>query len=309
MKKIALINIVNIGILLLIMGCKTIEVKHEPTPLEKNICEELGYYTKDKFKFIYGLDEDRDRSTNIRYRGIVYSDYLERIEWPEGVEIALESYDISESNIDNIVNKYKGLLMQIDIDGTGENKARELFGAKTNLYNDGMTTEYMYDVIVRKAGKEVSWEKKVGYYYTVVNVFCDDLRKIDEEEYREKTYKLAKYIFEQMNYRTALQIFVRDNSYFKNYDLVYSNIYKPFRDREDIKKILEKVKKQEEISEEEKIKLVRAFRKGSLDYRIEKYKKFAISFSDKEDFPIKLENAKFIRGLKNGKQININWSD
>ena len=293
-----MINIVNIGILLFIMGCKTIEVKHEPTPLEKNICEELGYYTKDKFRFIYGLDEDRDRSTNIRYRGIVYSDYLERIEWPEGVEIALESYDISESNLDNIVNKYKGLLMQIDIDGTGENKARELFGAKTNLYNDGMTTEYMYDVIVRKAGKEVSWEKKVGYYYTVVNVFCDDLDKIDEEEYREKTYKLAKYIFEQMNYRTSLQIFVRDNSYFKNYDLVYSNIYKPFRDREDIKKILEKVKKQEEISEEEKAKLVRVFRKGSLDYRSADFIDLYIAIDKKENFPIKKENIELSKYIE-----------
>ena len=293
-----MINIVNIGILLFIMGCKTIEVKHEPTPLEKNICEELGYYTKDKFRFIYGLDEDRDRSTNIRYRGIVYSDYLERIEWPEGVEIALESYGISESNIDNILNKYKGLLMQIDIDGTGENKARELFGAKTNLYNDGMTTEYMYDVIVRKAGKEVSWEKKVGYYYTVVNVFCDDLRKIDEEEYREKTYKLAKYIFEQMNYRTSLQIFVRDNSYFKNYDLVYSNIYKPFRDREDIKKILEKVKKQEEISEEEKAKLVRVFRKGSLDYRSADFIDLYIAIDKKENFPIKKENIELSKYIE-----------
>ena len=293
-----MINIVNIGILLFIMGCKTIEVKHEPTPLEKNICEELGYYTKDKFRFIYGLDEDRDRSTNIRYRGIVYSDYLERIEWPEGVEIALESYDISESNLDNIVNKYKGLLMQIDIDGTGENKARELFGAKTNLYNDGMTTEYMYDVIVRKAGKEVSWEKKVGYYYTVVNVFCDDLDKIDEEEYREKTYKLAKYIYEQMNYVTALQIFVRDNSYFKNYDLVYSNIYKPFRDREDIKKILEKVKKQEEISEEEKAKLVRVFRKGSLDYRSADFIDLYIAIDKKENFPIKKENIELSKYIE-----------
>ena len=105
----------------------------------------MEYYTRDQFRFIYGLDEDRDRSTNIRYRGILYSNYLERLEWPEGVEIALESYGISRSNLDNMVSKYNGLLKKIEIDGTGENKARELFGAKTNLYNDGMTTEYMYN--------------------------------------------------------------------------------------------------------------------------------------------------------------------
>ena len=236
--------LVILGVSFLTTGCKTIEVKREPTPLEKKICEEMKYYTGDRFRFIYGLDEDRDRSTNIRYRGILYSNYLERVEWPEGVEIGLEGYDVSRSNIENMVAQYNGLLTKIEIDGTAEKKAIELFGAKTNLWNNGMTTKYMYDVIVNSAGKEVSWEKKVGYYTTVVNVFCDDLSKIDEDSYRENTYKLAKYIFEQMNYRTALQIYVRDNSYFKNYQLVYYSVYKPFREREDIKAILEKVKKQ-----------------------------------------------------------------
>ena len=97
------------------------------------------------------------------------------------------------------------------------------------------------------------------------------------------TYKLAKYIDEYMNYGTSLQIYVRDNSFFKNYELVYYSVYKPFREREDIKKILEKVKKQEELSEEEKVKLVRVFRKGDLDYRIENYTKLKIRFKDKEE--------------------------
>ena len=206
--------------------------------------------------------------------------------YPEGLEVGLSKLSSDEAVIYNIAGNYLGLLMQIEIDSIAEKKAIELFGVKTNLYNDGMTTEYMYNIIVNSKGKEVSWEKKAGYFATVVNVFCDDLEKIDEELYRENTYELAKYIYEQMNYVTALQIFVRDNSYFKNYDLVYSNIYKPFRDREDIKDILEKVKKQEEISEEEKAKLVKVFRKGDLDYRIENYKKFKIGTYKKEHFPI-----------------------
>ena len=148
--------LVILGVSFLTTGCKTIEVKREPTPLEKEICEEMEYYTRDQFRFIYGLNEDRDRSTNIRYRGILYSNYLERLEWPEGVEIALESYGISRSNLDNMVAQYNGLLMQIEIDSMAEKKAIELFGAKTNLYNDGMTTDYMYNVIVNSAGKEVS---------------------------------------------------------------------------------------------------------------------------------------------------------
>lgn len=271
---------------LLIIGCSTVEVKKEPTPLEKEICKEISS-NGDKFWFIYGLDEDNDRSTNIRYRGILYSSYLERLEWPQGLEIGLEGYDATGSDYENMRYGYKSLLKEIEIESMAENKAKELFGLKTNLYNDGSTTEYMYNVIVKKAGEEVSWEKKAGYYSTVVNVFCDDLAKIDEEAYREKTYKLAKYLYEKMNYVTALQIFVRDNSYFKNYGLIYSKIYPPFREREDIKVILEKIKKQEELSEEEKVKIVRVFRKASLDYSVESYEVFYIRFKEKSDFPIK----------------------
>ena len=288
-------------LLLSTIGCNGKDSKEEYIKREKvkkeiieGLPEQIKYiqsfdkipYVEDKFYFIYGLDYEKDVSTNIRYRGVIYSDRLKEYGYPEGLEVGLSKLSSDEAVIYNIAGNYLGLLMQIEIDSIAEKKAIELFGAKTNLYNDGMTTEYMYNIIVNSKGKEVSWEKKAGYFATVVNVFCDDLEKIDEELYRENTYELAKYIYEQMNYVTALQIYVRDNSYFKNYDLVYSNIYKPFRDREDIKDILEKVKKQEEISEEEKAKLVRVFRKGSLDYRIEKYIVFRQRFKEKEEFPI-----------------------
>jgi hypothetical protein len=82
-----------------------------------------------------------------------------------------------------------------------------------------------------------------------------------------------------MNYVTSLQIYVRDNSYFDNYDLVKYSIYRPFRDREDIKKILEKIEKGDGISEDEKEILVRSFRKGGLDYDMKGYG-FTINLSD-----------------------------
>ena len=244
-------------------------------------------YKEDKFYFIYGLDYEKDPATNIRYRGVIYSDRLKEYGYPEGLEVGLSKLEADRAVIYNIAGNYLGLLMQIEIDSMAEKKAMELFGAKTNLYNDWSMNLDKYNYIKERLGKEnLSYEEKNGAYSTVVNVFCDDLGKIDEEEYRENTYKLAKYIYEQMNYVTALQIYVRDNSFFKNYELVYYSVYKPFREREDIKKILEKVKKQEELSEEEKVKLVRVFRKGDLDYRIENYKKFKIGTYKKEHFPI-----------------------
>jgi hypothetical protein len=68
-----------------------------------------------------------------------------------------------------------------------------------------------------------------------------------------------------------LQIYVRDNDYFRNYELVKYSIYKPFREREEIKKILDKIEKDEGIIEEEKEILVRSFRKGGLDYDMKGY--------------------------------------
>ncbi len=199
-------------------------------------------YKDDEFYFIYGLDYDGNPATNIRYRGILYSKRLKEYKYPQGLEIGLRNLSATPAELYNIAGNYEGLMMQIEIDSIAENQAKELFGAKCNLSNDGMTTNYMYNVIVKKAGENLKYEEKVGYYTTVVNVFCDDLEKIDESEYKDKTYKLAKYINEYMNYRTSLQIYVRDNKYFENYDLVYRSIYPPFRDREDIVGILKKIK-------------------------------------------------------------------
>lgn len=47
-------------------------------------------FHEDNFYFIQGLDYKFDLTTNIRYRGILYSDRLEKLGYPFGLEIALE---------------------------------------------------------------------------------------------------------------------------------------------------------------------------------------------------------------------------
>ena len=262
-------------------------------------------YKDDEFYFIYGLDYDGNPATNIRYRGILYSKRLKEYKYPEGLEIGLRNLSATPAELYNIAGNYEGLMMQIEIDSMAENKAKELFGAKCNLMNDGMTTNHMYNTIIKKTGQNISFDKKSGYYKTVVNVFCDDLEKIDESEYKDKTYKLAKYIYENMNYVTSLQIYVRDNKYFENYDLVYRSIYPPFREREDIVGILKKIKHKEKINEEEKVKLVEVFGKGMLDEEIENFIMFNIDFGEKKDIPIKLKQVKRYMELKNGNMIYI----
>ena len=58
---------------------------------------------------------------------------------------------------------------------------------------------------------------------------------------KRKTYKFAKFFYDDINLKTYLQIYIRDNTFFENYNLVAYQVYPPFRDREDIKIILEKI--------------------------------------------------------------------
>ena len=266
-------------------------------------------YEGDKFYFIYGLDYDKNNATDVAYRGIIYSDKLKEYGYTSGVEIGLSSLDVDGVDLSLIAQKYLGLMMQVEIDGTVEKKAKEIFGKKTNLYNDGSTTKHMYQNIMGNKFKSLSFEEKSGYYSTVVNYFVDDLDKIDNEDTRKKTFELAKFIYDDMNYRTALQIYVRDNKFFEDYNLVRESISPPFVEMEDIKKIMEKIKNKEKINEEEKIKLCEVFYKGGLDFEKCHYKKYGVMFDRNFEFPITLEKIHYESEIKNNNAIYLNWRD
>jgi len=112
-----------------------------------------------------------------------------------------------------------------------------------------------------------------------------------------------------MNYVTALQVYVRDNKYFEDYNLVYYSIYKPFRTREDIVQILNKIKAKEKISEEDKVALVRVFNKGGLDFDKSYYAFYLIDFRKKNETPLKYENVFLRRTEKMGDTIYDSWRD
>ena len=297
MKKIFILVILSITL----FSCTSL-IGH--TKVKEEICKELEAKTGDKFYFIYGLDRERSIATNIKYRGIIYSDRLKDMHITEGVEIGLASLD--NYNINYILNSYMGLLNSNQIDRIAEKKAKELFGEKTSLYNDGSTTEYMYNNIMGNLGNNLSFEKKSGYYGTIVNVFVDDLNKIDITEFRKKTFELAKYLNEYMNYRSYLQVYVRDDKYLNDFSLVNMSIYMPFIYREDIKIILKKIKKKEKLNDEEEKTIMYSFRKGGLDYKSCHFKMFLIEIIGKVNFPLKLENSLYESESLNDKTIYSN---
>ena len=214
-------------------------------------------FPQDKFYFIQGLDYKFDLNTSIRYRGILYSDRLEKMGYPFGLELALEG----GSNGSEYLENYESLFLKIQVDKPIEDKMKEIFGPKSVLENNFYPYIDGYREMLEIKGKKVPFEEKGRADYTVVNLFVDKLEDINKEEMKRKAYQFAKFLQDDINLRTYLQIYIRDNSFFENYNLAAYQVYPPFRNREDIKIILNKIKNKEKISETEKITLVNVFYK------------------------------------------------
>ena len=214
-------------------------------------------FPQDKFYFIQGLDYKFDLNTSIRYRGILYSDRLEKLNYPFGLELALEGGSDGSEYLEN----YESLFLKLQVDKPIEDKMKEIFGPKSVLNNNFYPAKKGYYGMLKKMWKKVPFEEKGRADYTVVNLFVDKLEDIDKEEMKRKTYQFARFLQDDINLKTYLQIYIRDNSFFENYNLAAYQVYPPFRNREDIKIILDKIRNKEKISEKEKITLVNVFYK------------------------------------------------
>ena len=214
-------------------------------------------FPQDKFYFIQGLDYKFNLSTSIRYRGILYSNRLEKMGYPFGLELALEGGSDGSEYLEN----YESLFLKIQVDKPIEKKMKEIFGKKSVLNNNYWVSPKGYKEMLEIIGKRVPFEEKGGAYSTIVNVFVDRLEDIDKEEMKRKAYQFARFLQDDINLTTYLQIYIRDNSFFENYNLAAYQVYPPFRNRKDIKIILNKIKNKEKISEKEKITLVNVFHK------------------------------------------------
>ena len=233
-------------------------------------------FPQDKFYFIQGLDYKFDLNTSIRYRGILYSDRLEKMGYPFGLELALEA----NSDGYEYLETYEGLFLKLQVDKPIEDKMKEIFGPKSVLENNFYPYIDGYREMLEIKGKKVPFEEKGRADYTVVNLFVDKLEDIDKEEMKRKTYQFARFLQDDINLKTYLQVYIRDNSFFENYNLAAYQVYPPFRNREDIKIILNKIKNKEKISEKEKITLVNVFYKH-IEFN-NKYTALRIWFKDEK---------------------------
>ena len=239
----------------------------------------------DEFYFIQGLDRERSLSTNIRYRGLLYSKKMKEAGVRGFLEIGIE-------NLDNIMvhgSTYRSVLAGEKINKIFEDEAKKFFGDKVLLQNttDGFFDEEWNKEIVDRFYKKIEFEKTYGFRQTFVTVFVKDIKKIDETEYRKKALDLANHMFKNLNMKTSLQIFIRNESYLEDYEKIRDTIASGFREDEEIKVILKKVKKKEAISEAEKLKLLsvmyRFFRDDHSDWVT-----MLVWMREKSDFPLKV---------------------
>ena len=184
-------------------------------------------FPQDKFYFIQGLDYKFDLNTSIRYRGILYSDRLEKMGYPFGLELALEGGSDGSEYLEN----YEGLFLKLQVDKPIEKRMKEIFGEKSVLNNNFWVSSEGYKISLSKRGKKLPFKEKSGAYSTIVNVFVDRLEDIDKEEMKQKTYKFAKFLYDEINLKTYLQVYIRDNTFFENYNLAAYQVYPPFRER------------------------------------------------------------------------------
>ena len=276
MKKLILILLGS----LIFFSCSPNREERTKREIEKN--EEIiamfkSKYPEDNFYFIQGLDYEKDKNTNIRYRGILYSDRLEKLGYPYGMHLALEENDKGWGYLSD----YEATFLKIQIDKPIEEKMKEIFGELSVLYNHYGVSIKGYKKFLADVGKDLPFDKKGRADYTIVNVFVDRLEDINKEEMKRKTYEFARFLQDNMNLATYLQVYIRDNTFFEDYNLVAYQVYPPFREREDIKKILEKIKAKEEISKDEKIALVNVFYKNFTFKKIP-YLPIRIMFDKKE---------------------------
>ena len=168
-------------------------------------------FPQDKFYFIQGLDYKFDLNTSIRYRGILYSDRLEKMSYPFGLELALEGGSDGSEYLEN----YESLFLKIQVDKPIEKRMKEIFGEKSVLNNNQPLRIGGYRWILEHKGKKVEFAEKSDAYSTIVNVFVDRLEDIDKEEYFKKTYEFGRFLYDEMNILTYLQVYIRDNTFLK----------------------------------------------------------------------------------------------
>ena len=204
----------------------------------------------DNFYFIRGIDRDRSLSTNIRYRGIVYSDKLKEEKSFAGIQIALENMDELWKYEDDFVRQYENALAYPRATRPIRENAKKIFGDDIVVYVDFpmiWDLKGQADFIEENIGKETD---EIANAMAYIDIFVEDIRKVDIEEYKKKLFNLHEGLYRKYNYDVDINMDLQDRKYL-TYEEIEKNIFYLYKDEPKIKELLKKLKKRENLSSKE----------------------------------------------------------
>ncbi|MCI6381800.1 MAG: hypothetical protein MR824_04470 [Fusobacterium mortiferum] len=231
MKKIILSLILGI----FLVGCTSTNNRLVLEILESRIPD-------DNFYFIRGIDRDRSLSTNIRYRGIVYSDKLKEEKSFAGIQIALENMDELWKYEDDFVRQYENALAYPRATKPIRENAKKIFGDDIVVYVDLSSSFFLkegVEFVEANIGNYVEGKKFGAMAY--IDIFVEDIRKVDIDEYKKKLFNLHEILYRKCNYDVDINMYLRDRKYL-TYEEIEKNIFYLYKNEPKVKELLKRYK-------------------------------------------------------------------
>ena len=205
----------------------------------------------DKFYFIRGLEREYGFNTNVRYRGIIYSDKLKEAKAFMGIQVALEDLDSLYMWEDDFKDQYENALASPRLTKIIRENAKKVFGDDIVVYVD------LSNIFLLKEAVEFV-EQNIGNFIpddevgppVYIDVFVDDITKANIDEYKKKLFNLHQTLYKKYNINSDINMDLQDREYL-NYDIVKNHIFYIFKDEPQVKKYLKKYKKEKTLPPKE----------------------------------------------------------
>lgn len=205
----------------------------------------------DNFYFIRGLEREWGFNTNVRYRGIVYSDKLKEAKAFMGIQIALESLDSLYMWEDDFKDQYENALASPRLVKMVRENAKDILGEDIIVYVD------LSNIFLLKEAVEFV-EENIGNFIpddevgppVYIDIFVDDIKKVNIDEYKKKLFELHQRLYFLYNINSRLYLDLQDKKYL-TYDIVKKGIFYIFKKDPKIKKYLKKYKKEKTLPPKE----------------------------------------------------------
>ena len=222
----------------------------------------------DNFYFIRGLEREYGFNTNVRYRGIIYSDKLKEAKAFMGIQVALEDLDSLYMWEDDFKDQYENALASPRLTKIIRENAKKVFGDDIVVYVD------LSNIFLLKEAVEFV-EQNIGSFIpdeevgppVYIDVFVDDIKTVNIDEYKKKLFNLHQTLYKKYNINSNIDMNLRNRKYL-TYDIVKNHIFYIFKDEPQVKKYLKKYKKEKTLSPKEMGVLTDYFVSTSNNYDI-----------------------------------------